>query len=199
MTKSELIERVAQRQTQLAYRDIELAVKTILELMAQRLAGGERIEIRGFGSFSLHYRPGRVGRNPKPVIRFLCLKNTFHTSSRVKSCANVLTKLIAIRGHEVSGRRFGVSTGLRESAGARVVDVFGSYGCTGPQFRGHACGPCGARAIQIGGRVGSVSSDPHCRLMSGLEQCSSKAPRGLAPPRGIRWNLRFGCSFPLLH
>lgn len=65
MTKSELIERVAQRQTQLAYRDIELAVKTILELMAQRLAGGDRIEIRGFGSFSLHYRPGRVGRNPK--------------------------------------------------------------------------------------------------------------------------------------
>ena len=61
MTKSELIERVAQHQTQLAYRDIELAVKTILELMAQRLAGGERIEIRGFGSFSLHYRPGRVG------------------------------------------------------------------------------------------------------------------------------------------
>jgi integration host factor subunit beta len=65
MTKSELIERVAQRQTQLAYRDIELAVKTILELMAQQLAGGKRIEIRGFGSFSLHYRPGRVGRNPK--------------------------------------------------------------------------------------------------------------------------------------
>ncbi|MAP13020.1 MAG: integration host factor subunit beta [Gammaproteobacteria bacterium] len=65
MTKSELIERVAQSQTQLAYRDIELAVKTMLELMAQRLANGERIEIRGFGSFSLHYRPGRVGRNPK--------------------------------------------------------------------------------------------------------------------------------------
>ena len=65
MTKSELIERVAQSQTQLAYRDIELAVKTMLELMAQRLANGERIEIRGFGSFSLHYRAPRVGRNPK--------------------------------------------------------------------------------------------------------------------------------------
>lgn len=65
VTKSELIERIAQRQTQLAYKDVELAVKTILEHMAQTLASGERIEIRGFGSFSLHHRPARVGRNPK--------------------------------------------------------------------------------------------------------------------------------------
>ncbi len=65
MTKSELIERIAQKQAQLAYRDVELAVKTILEHMAERLANGDRIEIRGFGSFSLHFRPGRVGRNPK--------------------------------------------------------------------------------------------------------------------------------------
>ena len=65
MTKSELIERIAQNQTQLAYRDVELAVKTILEHMAERLSNGDRIEIRGFGSFSLHFRPGRVGRNPK--------------------------------------------------------------------------------------------------------------------------------------
>ena len=65
MTKSELIEGLAQKQPQLPYRDIELAIKTIVELMTQRLANGERIEIRGFGSFSLHYRPGRVGRNPR--------------------------------------------------------------------------------------------------------------------------------------
>lgn len=65
MTKSELIERLAQQQSQLNYRDIELAVKSMLEHMAQTLASGERIEIRGFGSFSLHYRPPRVGRNPK--------------------------------------------------------------------------------------------------------------------------------------
>lgn len=65
MTKSELIEQIAQKQSQLAYRDVELAVKTILEHMAERLANGDRIEIRGFGSFSLHFRPGRVGRNPK--------------------------------------------------------------------------------------------------------------------------------------
>ncbi|MEX2353488.1 MAG: integration host factor subunit beta [Gammaproteobacteria bacterium] len=65
MTKSELIESLARRQTQLAYKDVELAVKTILEHMANALSNGERIEIRGFGSFSLHYRPPRVGRNPK--------------------------------------------------------------------------------------------------------------------------------------
>ena len=65
MTKSELIEILAQKQLQLAYKDVELAVKTMIDHMANTLANGERIEIRGFGSFSLHYRPPRVGRNPK--------------------------------------------------------------------------------------------------------------------------------------
>ena len=65
MTKSELIELIASRQTQLSGKDVELAVKTILEHMSQTLSSGERIEIRGFGSFSLHYREPRKGRNPK--------------------------------------------------------------------------------------------------------------------------------------
>ena len=65
MTKSELIELIASRQTQLSAKDVELAVKTILEHMSQTLSAGERIEIRGFGSFSLHYREPRRGRNPK--------------------------------------------------------------------------------------------------------------------------------------
>jgi integration host factor subunit beta len=65
MTKSELIERLSRRQNQLAYKDVELAVKAILEQMSQSLATGQRIEIRGFGSFSLHFRPPRLGRNPK--------------------------------------------------------------------------------------------------------------------------------------
>lgn len=65
MTKSELIEILVRKQTQLGYRDVELAVKTMLEQMGQTLASGKRIEIRGFGSFSLHYRPPRLGRNPK--------------------------------------------------------------------------------------------------------------------------------------
>lgn len=65
MTKSELIERVALRQSQLSQKDVELAIKTLLEEMSQTLATGGRIEIRGFGSFSLHYRAPRLGRNPK--------------------------------------------------------------------------------------------------------------------------------------
>ena len=65
MTKSELIDAIAKQQGHLAHQDIELAVKCLLEQMSQTLASGERIEIRGFGSFSLHYRPPRQGRNPK--------------------------------------------------------------------------------------------------------------------------------------
>ncbi|NIB42077.1 integration host factor subunit beta [Pseudomaricurvus alkylphenolicus] len=65
MTKSELIERIAEQQDQLSLKDVELAVKLMLEHMSQVLAAGERIEIRGFGSFSLHYRAPRIGRNPK--------------------------------------------------------------------------------------------------------------------------------------
>jgi len=65
MMKSELIERIARKQSHLAYKDVELAVKSMLEQMSNSLASGERIEIRGFGSFSLHFRPPRSGRNPK--------------------------------------------------------------------------------------------------------------------------------------
>lgn len=65
MTKSELIESIALKQAQLSAKDVELAVKTIIEHMSQSLSTGGRIEIRGFGSFSLHYREPRRGRNPK--------------------------------------------------------------------------------------------------------------------------------------
>jgi len=65
MTKSELIELIASRQTQLSGKDVELAIKAIIEQMSFTLARGDRIEIRGFGSFSLHYRAPRIGRNPK--------------------------------------------------------------------------------------------------------------------------------------
>ncbi len=65
MTKSELIERLAEQQKHLHHTDVELGVKAILEQMSLSLADGERIEIRGFGSFSLHYRAPRLGRNPK--------------------------------------------------------------------------------------------------------------------------------------
>ena len=65
MTKSELIELIAAKQGHLPAKDVELAVKQILEIMSDALAQGQRIEIRGFGSFSLHFRPPRQGRNPK--------------------------------------------------------------------------------------------------------------------------------------
>ena len=65
ITRSELIESLVEKQPHLAHKDVELAVKAILDSMAGAFEQGERIEIRGFGSFSLHYRPSRVGRNPK--------------------------------------------------------------------------------------------------------------------------------------
>jgi integration host factor subunit beta len=65
MTKSELIEILTRRQPHLKAEDVDLAVKSLLEMMAGSLSQGDRIEIRGFGSFSLHYRPPRMGRNPK--------------------------------------------------------------------------------------------------------------------------------------
>jgi integration host factor subunit beta len=65
MTKSELIERLCAQQTHLSAKEVEDAIKDILEHMASNLESGDRIEIRGFGSFSLHYREPRMGRNPK--------------------------------------------------------------------------------------------------------------------------------------
>ena len=65
MTKSELIEILAGRQAHLKADDVDLAVKSLLEIMGASLAEGARIEVRGFGSFTLHYRPPRTGRNPK--------------------------------------------------------------------------------------------------------------------------------------
>src|SRR5258706_13790087 len=71
MTKSELIDRLAAQFPQLVAKDAELAVKMILDAMADALAAGDRIEIRGFGSFGLNYRPPRTGRNPKSGERVL--------------------------------------------------------------------------------------------------------------------------------
>jgi integration host factor subunit beta len=65
MTKSELIARLAERFPQLVAKDADFAVKMILDAMSEALVRGDRIEIRGFGSFALNYRPPRTGRNPK--------------------------------------------------------------------------------------------------------------------------------------
>jgi integration host factor subunit beta len=71
MTKSELIARLAEHFPQLVAKDADFAVKTILDAMADSLADGQRIEIRGFGSFALNRRPPRIGRNPKSGERVM--------------------------------------------------------------------------------------------------------------------------------
>ncbi|PKF62907.1 integration host factor subunit beta [Psychromonas sp. psych-6C06] len=65
MTKSDLIERLTSKHFQLSIKEVEDSVKETLQLMTDSLSQGERIEVRGFGSFSLHYRAPRIGRNPK--------------------------------------------------------------------------------------------------------------------------------------
>lgn len=65
MTKSELIEQIAMRQPELSAKEVETAVRLILDDITDTLSEGGRVEIRGFGSFSLHYRDPRTGRNPK--------------------------------------------------------------------------------------------------------------------------------------
>jgi len=65
MTRSDIVEELAARFSQLTQRDAEFAVKTILDAMNDALVRGHRIEIRGFGSFSVNHRPPRMGRNPR--------------------------------------------------------------------------------------------------------------------------------------
>ena len=65
MTRSDLVEILAAQFPQLTHRDAELSVKTILDALAQALDDGHRVEIRGFGSFSVSHRSARIGRNPR--------------------------------------------------------------------------------------------------------------------------------------
>jgi len=91
MTKSELIEILARRQAHLKADDVDLAVKSLLEMMGGSLSAGDRIEIRGFGSFSLHYRPPRLGRNPKTgdTIKIAASKNpSFKAGKALKDAVN---------------------------------------------------------------------------------------------------------------
>jgi integration host factor subunit beta len=65
MTKSELIEILSKKQPHLTLKDVDMAVDCIIEQMCRTLIANDRIEVRGFGTFSLHYHPARKGRNPK--------------------------------------------------------------------------------------------------------------------------------------
>jgi len=105
MTKSELIEVIARKQKHLPAKDVELAVKHLLDLMSDSLAQGQRIEIRGFGSFSLHFRPPRIGRNPCPA-------STYLTSSPAKIFVSVSTSPVNFRSranHSIRALGAGVS------------------------------------------------------------------------------------------
>jgi integration host factor subunit beta len=65
ITKSDLVKALSKNQRYLAPKDIEVVVKSLIDILSNSLSSGERIEIRGFGSFNLHYHPSRVGRNPR--------------------------------------------------------------------------------------------------------------------------------------
>jgi integration host factor subunit beta len=104
MTKSELIEAIARRQSHLNAKDVELAVKYLIEVMSNSLASGERIEIRGFGSFSLHFRPPRIGRNPKTGEAVACRASTCRISSPARTCGSASTP-DAISTHQGLSRR----------------------------------------------------------------------------------------------
>lgn len=65
MTRSELIQKIAEKFPQLTLADAELSVKSILDAMSNSLASGGRVEVRGFGTFDINYKPPRIGRNPK--------------------------------------------------------------------------------------------------------------------------------------
>ena len=65
MTKSELVRRIAEHLPQLTHRDVQISVDLVLDAITESLTEGKRAEIRGFGSFNVHYRPAKVARNPK--------------------------------------------------------------------------------------------------------------------------------------
>ena len=95
MTKSELIETIASKQSHLTYSDVEISVKTLLEKMSQTLASGGRIEIRGFGIFTVRTRAPRIGRNPKtgemvpiPTKHALHFKPSRKFNARVNAVVN---------------------------------------------------------------------------------------------------------------
>ena len=98
MTKSELISALADRQKHLAFADVELAVRNVIEQMSVALASGDRIEIRGFGSFSLHYRPPRTGREDEPCVGMLKRPNHFNCAAGSGDPADIADRFILALG-----------------------------------------------------------------------------------------------------
>ncbi len=103
MVKSELIIKIANKQDSLSLKDVELSVNHILERMSETLGHGDRIEIRGFGSFCLHYRPPRKAHNPKTGARvFTEAKYTphFKPGKDLRERVNESRGRVPITGHD---------------------------------------------------------------------------------------------------
>jgi integration host factor subunit beta len=98
MTRSDLVTLLAERFPQMTQRDTEFAVKTILDAMSDALARGHRIEIRGFGSFSISRRPPRMGATRAAASRCPSPKSWCPTSSRARPCARRWTRRSGSRG-----------------------------------------------------------------------------------------------------
>jgi len=100
MTRSDLVDELAARFAQLTHRDAEFAVKTVLDAMSHALVKGHRIEIRGFGSFTINRRPPRVGRNPRSGESVQIPEKGYPTSNPAKHCANRLTQALHQRNKQ---------------------------------------------------------------------------------------------------
>lgn len=103
MTRSDLVEELAARFAQLTHRDAEYAVKTILDAMSDALVRGHRIEIRGFGSFSVNRRPPRIGRNPRSVGAMPCLHDGKLTVVRLTSTREIPMQVPSSPGASAGG------------------------------------------------------------------------------------------------
>jgi integration host factor subunit beta len=103
MTRSDLVAQLAERFSQLTHRDTEFAVKTILDAMSDALARGHRIEIRGFGSFSINRRPPRVGRNPRSGEQVVIPEKLVPHFKRVGRCARARRRRRARRKARADG------------------------------------------------------------------------------------------------
>src|SRR6185295_11907596 len=178
MTKSELIDRLAAQFPQLVAKDAELAVKMILEAMAESLAKGERIEIRGFGSFGLNYRPPRTGRNPKSGDKVQVLKSTSRISRRARNCASGWTSrardagpALGRRKHHLSGAPvpFAAELGARDPQVLPLVELAGAADIRRPH--------------RVRDRSGGGTSRRRNALRAAVAPAHPAAPRA-APQRG---------------
>jgi len=89
MTKSELVQRLAEANPHLYQRDVEITVTAIFDEIAAALARGDRVELRGFGAFSVKRRDARIGRTRGPATACASPRNTSRSSRRASSCATV--------------------------------------------------------------------------------------------------------------